>query len=1409
MEFHAKLKVINCNNENEWLGLELVQNRRQIRDIFKKHPKFDGDPTETSDSLPHVCNVLKYDLQLSPYFPFPGYAGRVFEIFLWHNGEKMTISSLKNDPGTSHFKLRPIKAFVVGDKYTLSISYGGNINNKDKGMGSWAGLTYDIYALPDSSKRLTLIYPKNAKAYYNSVAESTDVYDDQRWITKFKDTQLLSTYRLALVIGDFTNVTMIADAGYPVSTLAFPHWINGISTTTEIAKKCANSFARLTNVPYPLEKLDLAAFTFLAEYGECLNFFTIPEIYAFSGVDEGLIVTNGSGHPLIDDQVHFDEQVEYAGPAVIGMIEQVVGRKVFHKAIEKYLRENKFGNADLETLISAFENATKNEPLCGDQLKIREFMTDFLLQPYYPMITVHYNESEGYSFKQQSSSMGWNDTTRWNIPLFVLNVNTQKVHTLWLLKSGEICSPIDLNSTETYIFNYRGLTFGRILYDEVIWTTKFLNVDWTQVDDASPIALIIDRLEEEARTQKDSLAEQLINKIVNDFNALINPYLVSIIMDLNDQDLEDRLFVNIDWYPKTLSDEFQNYNLLLLAILDGYSDYQQVGLLKFKNFMSDCAHFETELETCNKKEAEAAAVKTMEVAAENQVSSHSFDAYLKLQDGAIEQTQVQEVENLDQNVNPGANAAPANPLSRLGKPETKRPRRFPVGTIACIVCCVSQPLMFFLKNPNLIYCDNKIIIQEQYGDAAHGTIEIPQRPLGGVFDNMTCVTSIQSPNHTQIMFSVQWLRVARLDRRRRRECKHGAALVFYDPPDINQRIVFCREIPEPVVSKKNKLVIIYKLHRFALKPMEFFAYFTLIYVAKLQKRLSYNVSPILESHGTISELPSIHHPNSIVRELTLEPFFPFPSVTGRQDMTFDGHVKINFTITKSTQSVWLNSERLSLQTLRLYDENKLMTIEAFTLDSIRNQIKLTPVEFFEVGRSYRLEIEYTGVLSTTLDGGFFFMTYNSTLTGKLNTVLSTVFEPAMARRMFPCFDDPHWKAAVKLTSIIPNGALAFHTTEIESSLILKNGKKQITFKQTPPMSTYLVNLSTQSVVLPELEPFIGDTPEKSANCIDAFESLVGVQYPLEKLDNIDTHSFFHGGGIENFGAILLTDVLANLKSSMSSTDDLDIYSIMCHETAHQWTGDYVTTDKWGSEFLNEAFADYFSFRMLQTMPSADYKYLPATLCSTLTLTQISHDYFTQVYYPIVTVDIENGFYALKQHSIYSSTDRWNIPLFVQDVNSGNTYTIYLLKNGEVCNPHGPNQLSATNPLIFNREGLSYTIVKYSDTAWNKLFELNFTKVDERTLLALMTDELNQNTKKSINPTVRAAVYCAGALNADQSMRDFLSQYKKAMDVDNHFYFQLEFNRVNSGLSCQPHNPDRYRSYLKEKATRRRAKLISY
>jgi aminopeptidase N len=47
--------------------------------------------------------------------------------------------------------------------------------------------------------------------------------------------------------------------------------------------------------------------------------------------------------------------------------------------------------------------------------------------------------------------------------------------------------------------------------------------------------------------------------------------------------------------------------------------------------------------------------------------------------------------------------------------------------------------------------------------------------------------------------------------------------------------------------------------------------------------------------------------------------------------------------------------------------------------------------------------------------------------------VATVFEPAMARKMFPCFDDPFMKAWYKVRLIHPKGAAVFHTTMEEET----------------------------------------------------------------------------------------------------------------------------------------------------------------------------------------------------------------------------------------------------------------------------------------------------------------------------------------------------------------------------------------
>lgn len=66
------------------------------------------------------------------------------------------------------------------------------------------------------------------------------------------------------------------------------------------------------------------------------------------------------------------------------------------------------------------------------------------------------------------------------------------------------------------------------------------------------------------------------------------------------------------------------------------------------------------------------------------------------------------------------------------------------------------------------------------------------------------------------------------------------------------------------------------------------------------------------------------------------------------------------------------------------------------------------------------------------------------------------------------------------------------------------------------------------------------------------------------------------GAMENWGLVIYeSDYLIMNPMKQVSFDYQQAAETICHELAHQWFGDLVTTASWPDLFLNEGFARYF------------------------------------------------------------------------------------------------------------------------------------------------------------------------------------------------------------------------------------------
>ena len=86
--------------------------------------------------------------------------------------------------------------------------------------------------------------------------------------------------------------------------------------------------------------------------------------------------------------------------------------------------------------------------------------------------------------------------------------------------------------------------------------------------------------------------------------------------------------------------------------------------------------------------------------------------------------------------------------------------------------------------------------------------------------------------------------------------------------------------------------------------------------------------------------------------------------------------------------------------------------------------------------------------------GLFYATYREQGTNAKKVMLGTQFEATDARRMFPCWDEPSFRARFQLTAVVPENLLAVSNMPIESET-KSGGGREVRFAMTPSMSSYL------------------------------------------------------------------------------------------------------------------------------------------------------------------------------------------------------------------------------------------------------------------------------------------------------------------------------------------------------------------
>ncbi len=273
-----------------------------------------------------------------------------------------------------------------------------------------------------------------------------------------------------------------------------------------------------------------------------------------------------------------------------------------------------------------------------------------------------------------------------------------------------------------------------------------------------------------------------------------------------------------------------------------------------------------------------------------------------------------------------------------------------------------------------------------------------------------------------------------------------------------------------------------------------------------------------------------------------------------------------------------------------------ITILSATIDGAVAETTKFPIEEqmeFSTGKSltagrHTITLRFIGkILSASDSGGL----WENAFSRKHPTLVS-FFEPATARSLFPCFDEPRFRAHFSIHVIAPSTWKVISNMPIAqvTALPKRPGKSTFSFAKTPDMPTYLLTLDMGDFsqvtgrfdqtpitvyVRPGKEALARSVLHTAGQTLTFYEHFFSTPFPLPKLDLVISDGALQSD-FEGYGAVTFytESVLEGLDSSDPLKGKRDAFEAVAQPIAQQWFGGLVGIKSWSNSWLTTSLTSW-------------------------------------------------------------------------------------------------------------------------------------------------------------------------------------------------------------------------------------------